>query len=100
MFQPRFKSEEVTNLNITISFFTRISWIYTSIKTPISKTGVLNCFPLNGNYQQNNRVEGKNPTEIKGLVIKWQLAPFRNAAALEADPLQLVATVFTGKRKI
>ena len=44
--------------------------------------------------------KGKNPMEIKGLVVKWQHAlvtPFRNAPALEADPLQLVATVFTRK---
>lgn len=42
----------------------------------------------------------KNTMEIKGLVVKWQSAlftPFRNASALEADPLQLVSTVFTGK---
>lgn len=39
--------------------------------------------------------------EIKGLVIKWQHAlvtPFREAPVLEGDPLQLVATVFTGKK--
>lgn len=45
----------------------------------------------------------KNPMEIKGLVIKWQRAlvtPFREAPVLEADPLQLVATVFAGKRTI
>ena len=45
----------------------------------------------------------KNPMEIKGLVIKWQRAlvtPFRKAPVLEADPLQLVATVFAGKRTI
>lgn len=42
----------------------------------------------------------KNTIEIKGLVVKWQRAlvtPFRNASALEADPLQLVSKVFTGK---
>ena len=48
-------------------------------------------------------MEGKNPMEIRGLVVKWERAlvtPFRNDTALEADPLQLVATIFTGKRAI
>ena len=48
-------------------------------------------------------MEGKIPMEIKGLVVKWQRAlttPFRNATALEADPLQLEAMTFTGNRTI
>lgn len=48
-------------------------------------------------------MEIKKPTDIKRLVVKWQRAlvmPFHNAIALEAHPLQLVASVFTGKRKI
>ena len=46
-------------------------------------------------------MEGKIPMEIKGLVVKWQRAlatPFRNATALEEDPLQLEAMAFKGKR--
>ena len=47
-------------------------------------------------------MEGKNPMEIKELhvVVKWQRARvtlFCNATTLKANPLQLVATVFTGK---
>lgn len=48
-------------------------------------------------------MQGKKLMENKGLVIKWQrpfVPPFREAPVLEADPLQLVATVFTGKRTI
>ena len=47
-------------------------------------------------------MEGKSPTEMKGWVVKWQRAlvtPFRGAAALEAVPLQLVSTLFTGKKQ-
>ena len=54
------------------------------------------------NYHKKSRMQGKKLMEIKGLVIKWQrplVPPFREAPVLEADPLQLVATVFTGKRK-
>ena len=47
-------------------------------------------------------MKGKNPMEIKDcMVINWQRAlitPFRKAPALEVDPLQLVTTLFTGKR--
>ena len=52
---------------------------------------------------KKSRMQGKKLMEIKGLVIKWQrplVPPFREAPVLEADPLQLVATVFTGKRTI
>ena len=52
---------------------------------------------------ENNSMDGKSSMEIKRLVAKWQRAlvtPFRNATALEADPLQLVATVFIGNRTI
>ena len=47
-------------------------------------------------------MEGKNPREIKGWAVKWQRAlvtPFRDATALEADTMQMVRTVFTGKKK-
>ena len=47
-------------------------------------------------------MDGKSPTEMKGWVVKWQRAhvtPFRGAAALEAVPLQLVSTLFTGKKQ-
>ena len=43
----------------------------------------------------------KTPREIKGLVVKWKRAlvtPFRNATTSEADPLQLVAMIFTGEK--
>ena len=49
---------------------------------------------------KNNRMNGKIPMVIKGWVVKWQralLTPFRDATALEAIPLQLVLTLFTGK---
>ena len=39
---------------------------------------------------------------MKGWIVKWQRAlvtPFLNATALEAVPLQLAATVFTGRKK-
>ena len=45
---------------------------------------------------ENNSMDGKSSMEIKRLLAKWKRAlvtPFRNATALEADPLQLVATV-------
>ena len=48
-------------------------------------------------------MEGKSPTEMKGCVVKWQRAlvtPFRGAAALEPVQLQLVSTLFTGKKSI
>ena len=47
-------------------------------------------------------MEGKSPTEMKGWVVKWQRAlvtPFRGAAALEPVQLQLLSTLFTGKKK-
>ena len=53
---------------------------YTRLLTLITETGVLNCYQVYDNYQQKNRMEGKNPMEIKGLVVKWQRAlvtPFR-----------------------
>ena len=34
-------------------------------------------------------MEGKNPREIKGWVVKWQrvlVTPFRDATAMEAEP--------------
>ena len=48
-------------------------------------------------------MEGKSPTEMKGWVVKWQRAlvtSFRGAAALEPVQLQLVSTLFTGKKKV
>ena len=45
---------------------------------------------------KSKTTERKYPTEIKRLVVKCHVpvAPFRNATALEGDPLELVATVF------
>lgn len=102
VFQPSFRSEKVTNLHITIIFYLYVLDIYVQ-KTPITITGVLNRCHLYDNYHKKSRMQGKKLMEIKGLVIKWQrplVPPFREAPVLEADPLQLVATVFTGKRTI
>ena len=47
-------------------------------------------------------MEGKSPTEMKGWVVKWQrtlVTPFRGAAALEPVQLQLVSTLFAGKKE-
>ena len=101
MFQPSFRSEKVTNLHIKIISLL-VCLGYTRLQTPKYVTGVLHCDQLYDKCRPNSRMEGKSPTEMKRWVVKWQralLTPFRGAAALEAVPLQLVSTLFTGKKK-
>ena len=52
-------------------------------------TGILNC---RHNYKQNNRVEGKKGRFVVKMAAIALDTPFPNDTALEADPLQLVAT--------
>ena len=61
------RSEKVTNLHITIIFiFFLVCPRHTRLLTPITIIGLLNCYQLNDNNQQINRMEGKSPMEIKG----------------------------------
>ena len=103
VFQASLPSEKVTNSVAYYNHsFTCMPQVYTFINTHNYKR-CLNCCQMYDNYQQNNRMEGKNPMEVKGLVGKWQLAlvtPSRNVTALEANLLLLVARVFTEKRTI